>query len=129
MVVLLLVAGVLLVLLAADRLVKARVRARWRRQMTSRLAEVTVRADDQQQRRVAAAQASKALTSVMPAIKRPPLGPPGGPPNGSPKRRGGNEHTGPHAARGSTHPGGRASASGGRASRADQQPGRSADRS
>lgn len=116
MLVLVLVAVAGVVLFAADRLVKARVRARWRRQMTTRLAAAAVRADKQQQRRQAAAQASKAETSVMPAISRPPLSPPGGPP----KRRGGSEHTGPHA-RVSTHPGGRASAPSGRAARSGEQ--------
>lgn len=69
------VAGVLLVLVVVDRFVKARGRARWRRQTRTRLAEATARADVQQQQRQAAAQASKALTSVMPAIQRPPLTP------------------------------------------------------
>jgi hypothetical protein len=109
------VAGVL-VLFAADRLLKARVRARWRRQMRTRLAQATVRADEQQQRRQVAAQASKAMTSVMPAISRPPMSPPGGPP----KRRGGNEHTGPHA-RVASRPRGRATSAG-------EHPGRPADR-
>jgi Flp pilus assembly protein TadB len=113
------VAGVLLVLFAADRLVKARGRARWRRQMTTRLAQATARADQQQQRRQASVQASKAVTSVMPAISRPPMSPPGGPP-GRPKRRGGNEHTGPNA--------GVASHPGGRSTRGSEHPGRSADR-
>lgn len=65
--------GVVLVLFAADRLVKARMRARWRRQMRTRLAGAAARADEQQRQRQAAAQASKAMTSVMPAINRPPL--------------------------------------------------------
>ena len=111
-------------LFAADRFVKARVRARWKRQMRSRLAEAAARADEQQLRRQAATRASKAETSVMPAINRPPLGPPGGPP----KRRGGNEHTGPHA-RVATHPGGRSPAPAGRATRTGEQPGRSTGRS
>jgi hypothetical protein len=118
------IAGTVLVLFVADRLIKARVRARWRRQMGTRLAQATVRADKQQQRRQAAVQASKAMTSVMPAISRPPLNPPGGPsgpsgPSGPPKRRGGNEHTGPHA-RVATHPGGRSTRT--------EHPGRPADR-
>jgi Sec-independent protein translocase protein TatA len=122
-VVLALVAGVLLVLFAADRLVKARVRARWKRQMRSRLAEASARADEQQLRHQAASQASKAMTSLMPAISHPPLSPPGGPP----KRRGSTEHTGPHA-RVATHPGGRTSAPAGRATRAGEHPDRSAGR-
>jgi hypothetical protein len=68
-------AGVILVLFAADRLVKARIRARRRRQMRARLAEAAARADELQRQRQAAAHASKALTSVMPAIQRPPLTP------------------------------------------------------
>lgn len=75
-VVLAFVAGVL-VLFTADRVFKARVRARWRRQMTTRLADAAARADEQQQRRQAVVQASKAETSVMPAINRPPLSRPG----------------------------------------------------
>lgn len=120
MVVLILVAAAVLVLFAADRLVKARVRGRWRQQMTTRLADATARADEQQRRRQAVVRASKAETSVMPAIKRPPLSPPGGPPHGSPKRRSSNEHTGPQA-RATTHPGGRVTRTG-------EHPARSADR-
>lgn len=123
MVVLAVVAGVLLVLFAADRLVKARVRARWKRQMRSRLAEAAARADEQQLRHQATARASKAMTSLMPAISHPPLSPPGGPP----KRRGSTEHTGPHA-RVATHPGGRTSAPAGRAAQAGEHPDRSAGR-
>jgi hypothetical protein len=66
-------AGAMLALFAIDRGVKARIRARRRRAMSGRLAAATVRAEEQQARREAAAQASKALTSVLPAINRPPL--------------------------------------------------------
>lgn len=61
------------VLYGADRAVKARARARRRREMSDRLAAATARADEQQEQRQAAEQASAALTSVMPAINRPPL--------------------------------------------------------
>jgi len=65
--------SVALVLYAADRAVKARAQARRLRAMTGRLAAATARADEEQEQRQAADQASAALTSVMPAIKRPPL--------------------------------------------------------
>jgi Flp pilus assembly protein TadB len=70
-------AGAMLVLYAIDRGVKARIRARRRHVMSDRLAAATVRAEEQQARRQATAKASKELTSVMPAIKRPPLSTPG----------------------------------------------------
>jgi hypothetical protein len=62
-----------LVLYAADRAVKARAQVRRLRAMSDRLASATARADEEQEQRQAADQASAALTSVMPAIKRPPL--------------------------------------------------------
>ena len=62
---------VALVLYATDRAVKARARVRRRRTMTDRLAAATARADEQQEQRQAADQASTALTSVMPAINHP----------------------------------------------------------
>jgi hypothetical protein len=73
---------------AIDRVVKARVKARRLRRMSERLAAATARADQQQAARAAAAEASAALTSVLPAIKRPPLSLPepvtrdGAPPEG-----------------------------------------------
>jgi hypothetical protein len=77
----LLVLGVpaaLLVLYAADRVVKALVRARRLRRMSERLAVAAARAERQQAKKEAAAQASAALTSVMPAINhRPPATLPG----------------------------------------------------
>jgi hypothetical protein len=69
-----LVLGVLaavFLLYAADRVVKAFLRARRLRQMSERLAAATVRAEKQQAKREAAAEASAALTSVMPAINHP----------------------------------------------------------
>ncbi len=70
----LLVLGVLaavFLLYAGDRVVKAFLRARRLRQISERLAAATVRADKQQAKREAAAEASAALTSVMPAINHP----------------------------------------------------------
>jgi Tfp pilus assembly protein PilX len=70
----LVVLGVLAVaflLYAADRLVKALVRARRLRRISERLAAAAVRAEQQQAKREAAAAASAALTSVVPAIKHP----------------------------------------------------------
>jgi hypothetical protein len=58
---------------AVDRVAKARVKARRLRRMSERLAAATARADEQQAARAAEADASAALTSVLPAIKRPPL--------------------------------------------------------
>jgi hypothetical protein len=58
-------------LYAADLLVKAWVRARRLRRMSERLAAAAVRAEEQQAQRVAAAEASAALTSVVPAIRHP----------------------------------------------------------
>jgi hypothetical protein len=62
---------VALVLYATDRALKARARVRRRRAMTDRLAAATARADEQQEQRQAADQASTTLTSVMPAINHP----------------------------------------------------------
>jgi hypothetical protein len=76
-----------------------------------------VRADRQQERRHASVKASKALTSVMPAIQRPPLTAPGTGPHRAARPRNRSEHTGPQAA----HPGRRSSRTGERPSRpADQ---------
>ena len=72
--------GTVLALYAADRVLKARSQVRRLAAMRDRLAAATVRAEEQQAQRQAAAQASAALTSVMPAIERPPLTLPGVPP-------------------------------------------------
>jgi hypothetical protein len=79
----------MLALYAGDRGVKAWARARRRRVMKARLAVATHRAEQQQEQRQTAAKASVALTSVMPAIKRPPLATPGGRAHGAmrPKKR------------------------------------------
>jgi hypothetical protein len=69
--------GTAVVLYGVDRVVKARARAQRRRAMSDRLAAATVRADQQAEQRQAADQASAALTSVIPAINRPPLAGPG----------------------------------------------------
>jgi len=71
------VIAIAFLLYLADRVVKARVQARRRRRMSARLAAATARAEQQQAARQAAAAASAALTSVMPAINRPPLTLPG----------------------------------------------------
>jgi hypothetical protein len=63
--------AVALVLYAVDRAVKARARVRRLRAMSDRLAAATSRADEQQEQRQAADQASAAQTSVMPAINHP----------------------------------------------------------
>lgn len=68
--VLLIVAIVLVIclLLVADRAVKAIGRGRRRRDVNERLAAVAAAAQAKHDKRQAAAQASGALTSVMPAI-------------------------------------------------------------
>lgn len=88
------VAGAVLVLYAADLVLRARARARRRREMSDRLAAAAARGEQQHERRRAAAQASKALTSVIPAIRRPPLSLPGVPPGGADQPEGG-ERAGP----------------------------------
>jgi type II secretory pathway pseudopilin PulG len=68
---------------AVDLVLRARARARRLRVMGERLAAATARAEQQHRRRQAAAHASRELTSVIPAIKRPPLTVPGVPPRGA----------------------------------------------
>jgi hypothetical protein len=68
----LLIVGVVVavpVLYAADRIIKAQARARRVRTMSERLTAATARADKQHE----VAEASAELTSLMPAISRPPL--------------------------------------------------------
>ena len=60
-------------LYALDRLIKAWSYARRRRAMSERLAAAATRAEEQHEQRQAVARASAELTSVMPAIERPPL--------------------------------------------------------
>jgi type II secretory pathway pseudopilin PulG len=72
----LLIVGVVVavpVLYAADRIIKAQARARRVRTMSERLTAATARADKQHERQQEVAQASAELTSLMPAISRPPL--------------------------------------------------------
>ncbi len=69
--------GAVLVLYAAERFLKARRRGLQLRSMSDRLDAATRRAEQQHERREAAAEASAALTSFMPAIKGPPLTVPG----------------------------------------------------
>jgi len=78
----LLTVGIVIVALALyglDRAIKARTQVRRLRNMSDRLDAATVRADKQHAKHQAAEQASGALTSVMPAIERPPLTLPGTP--------------------------------------------------
>jgi hypothetical protein len=124
---------VAIALYAVDRAVKARAQARRLRTMTDRLAAATARADKQEERRQADAQAGAALTSVIHAIERPPLRlpdmpssgaapddetpagtphagtpgtptPPAGTPHSAARPRAFREHTGPQERR-PAHPG------------------------
>jgi hypothetical protein len=67
----------MILLYATDRILKALARVRRYRVMSERLDAVAVRSEVQQEQRKTAAAASTALTSVMPAISRPPLTLPG----------------------------------------------------
>ncbi|HEY4849215.1 MAG TPA: hypothetical protein VII22_00380 [Streptosporangiaceae bacterium] len=67
----------MILLSVTDRVLKVRARARRYRAMSERLDAATARTDMQQEQRKTAAAASAALTSVMPAINRPPLTLPG----------------------------------------------------
>jgi hypothetical protein len=71
------VIGVVIVVYAADRIIKARAQVRRLRSMSQRLAAASARAEEQHQQRQADERAGQALTSVLPAIKRPPLTVPG----------------------------------------------------
>ena len=64
-------------LYATDRVLKSVARARRYRAMGERLDAAAARTEKQQEQRKEAAAASAALTSVIPAIKRPPLTIPG----------------------------------------------------
>jgi hypothetical protein len=75
LIVVVVVAAVLLY--AADRARKLRVRARQMSGMNDRLAVAAAKIDEEQQRKRARVTASAELTSVLPAIKRPPLTIPG----------------------------------------------------
>jgi Flp pilus assembly protein TadB len=75
--------GAMIVLYAADLIIKARARARRVRRMSARLDAAAARAEQQQEQRQDAARASRAMTSVLPAITRPP-GDPAHRPQGAP---------------------------------------------
>jgi type II secretory pathway pseudopilin PulG len=83
--------GAVLVLYVADRLVKARRQTRRLHRMSDRLDAATARADEKQEQRQAADQASAELTSFMPAIKQPPLTVPGGSSHGTAQPQVGRE--------------------------------------
>jgi hypothetical protein len=94
----LLIAGAVVVLLVvlylAERVIKARSRARRLQSMSDRLVAATARVDQQQEERRTEARASAALTSVMPAIKRPPLSLPGVEPRGAARPKPSGEQSG-----------------------------------
>jgi hypothetical protein len=76
----LLIVGVVVlvpVLYATDRIIKTRAQARRVRTMSERLTAATARADEQHEKQQRVARASAELTSVIPAINRPPLTLPG----------------------------------------------------
>jgi hypothetical protein len=103
--------GTVLVLYAADHILKARGQARKKRRMSARLAAAAVRAEKQQEQREAAAEASAALTTFMPAIQHPPLSVPGVRPHRAARTGSGHEQTGPHERR-AAPPGRRSSRTG-----------------
>jgi hypothetical protein len=76
--ILVVIAGVVL-LYAVDRTRKLRARARQMSGMNERLDVAAAKVDAQQERRQARVRASAELTSVLPAIRRPPLKLPGVP--------------------------------------------------
>jgi hypothetical protein len=71
------VAVVVLLMYVADRIRKLRTRARQMAGMNDRLDVAAAKVDEEQQQKRAVVRASAELTSVMPAIKRPPLTIPG----------------------------------------------------
>jgi Flp pilus assembly protein TadB len=71
------VVAAMILLYGTDRLLKALNRARRYRAMSERLEAAAERSEAQQEQRKTAAAQSAALTSVMPAINRPPLTLPG----------------------------------------------------
>jgi hypothetical protein len=96
------VIGVVIVLYAADRIIKARAQVRRLRSMSQRLAAASARAEEQHQQRQADKRAGQALTSVLPAIKRPPLTVPGMRGHGAAPPRTGRECPAPHDGRSRT---------------------------
>jgi hypothetical protein len=117
------VAGALLLVVAADRVLKARARGRRLRKMSDRLGAATARIEEEHEQRQARDEASQALTSYIPAIQRPPLELPGVPPRVAARRRGAGEretrrerearrdHDARHAGRRTPHGGAARSAS------------------
>ena len=104
--VLVVVAGVVL-LYAVERARKLRARARQMSAMNERLDVAAAKVDEQQERRQARVRASAELTSVLPAIRRPPLTLPGVPgsaagPAGEPAAP--EPPAGPAAQRAAGHP-------------------------
>ena len=77
LIVVVVVAATALVLYAVDRARKLRARARQMAGMNDRLDVAAAKIDEEQLRKRARVRASAELTSVMPAIKRPPLTIPG----------------------------------------------------
>ena len=77
--ILVVIAGVVVLLYAADRARKLRARARQMSAMNERLDVAAAKVDEQRERKQARVRASAELTSVLPAIKRPPLTLPGVP--------------------------------------------------
>jgi hypothetical protein len=69
--------AVMILLYTTDRILKALTRGRRYRRMSERLDAAAAKSEAQQEQRETAAAASTELTSVMPAIKRPPLTLPG----------------------------------------------------
>jgi hypothetical protein len=93
------VVATVILLYLADRVIKARAQARRLRELNERLDVAAARVDERQAERRAAARASDALTSVMPAIKRPPLSLPGLAPHDEPGPRAAQpQGAGPRAA-------------------------------
>jgi hypothetical protein len=115
------VIGVMIVLYAADRIIKAWAQVGRLRSMSQRLAAASARAEQQHQQRQADERASQALTSVLPAIKRPPLTVPGmrGHTAARPTRTG-RQCPAPHDGR-ATRPGRRSSCTGEHAARPGSQ--------
>jgi hypothetical protein len=103
------VIGVMIALYAADRIIKARAQVRRLRSMSQRLAAASARAEEQHQQRQADKRAGQALTSVLPAINRPPLTVPGMRGHGAAPPRTGREWPAPPDGR-SAQPGRRPSA-------------------
>jgi len=121
--------GAVIMAYVADRIIKARAQARRLRAMTERLDAAAVRAEEQQEHRQAAAEASAALTSFMPAIKQPPLTVPDGQRRGASRPKAGCERVG-QPERGSARPArpARSARSARRAARSGEHPVRPADR-